>query len=73
MSENLQSAIQSALEAKPTEFKDAIYNEIGLKVQDVLQMKKMEIANVIFNPEQEQESEEDSDFKSEEDNVDEDL
>lgn len=73
--ENIQSAIVSAIDAKPTDFKDAIYSELGRKVEDALLLKKIEISNSIFNNKTEDDAstEDGEDFKSEEENVDEDL
>jgi hypothetical protein len=73
--ENIQSAIQAAIDTMPTDFKDAIYGELARKVDDALLLKKIEISNSVFNNKNEVESSEEdgTDFKSEEENVDEDL
>jgi len=74
MSEYIQNAVQSALDAKPTDFKDAIYSAIQQKVDDAMFLQKMQVANKIFNNNEEEESlEDDSDLFPEEENVDEDL
>jgi hypothetical protein len=73
MSDAIQNAIQAAVGAKPTDFKDQIYAEIGKKVQDALQLKKMQISNAIFNNKDENSDYDDSEFATEEENVDEDL
>jgi hypothetical protein len=69
--ENIQKAIQSALESKPIEFKDYIYNSIQQKVDDTLFVQKMQVANQIFNNREEEPQS--SDLAPEEENVDEDL
>jgi hypothetical protein len=73
--ENIQSAIQAAIDTMPTDFKDSIYGELARKVDDALLLKKIEISNSVFNNKNEVESSEEDgiDFKSEEENVDEDL
>lgn len=74
MSDAIQNAIQAAVEGKPVDFKDEIYAEIGKKVEDLLQIKKMQISSSIFNNNTENsDSEDDLEFESEEENVDEDL
>jgi hypothetical protein len=73
MSDAIQNAIQAAVGAKPIDFKDQIYAEIGKKVQDTLQLKKMQISNAIFNNKDENSEYDDSEFATEEENVDEDL
>ncbi len=72
MSEYIQAAVQSALEAKPTDFKDAIYSAIQQKVDDAMFVQKMQVANKIFNNNEES-LESNSDLVPEEENVDEDL
>jgi len=73
--ENIHNAIQAAIDTSPVDFKSAIYGELASKVDDALLLKKIEISNSIFNNKnEEQASTEDGvDFKSEEENVDEDL
>jgi hypothetical protein len=72
MSDTIQNAIQAAVEAKPVDFKSEIYAEIGKKVEDLLQIKKMQLSNSIFNN-KEDDFEDNSEFEPEEENVDEDL
>ena len=72
MSEHIQSAIDAALNSKPTDFKDSIYNAIQQKVDDAMFLKKMQVANQIFNN-QEESSTNDSELSPEEENIDEDL
>ena len=72
MSEYIQNAVQSALEAKPTDFKDAIYSAIQQKVDDAIFVQRMQVANKIFNNNEES-PESNSDLVPEEENVDEDL
>ncbi len=72
MSEYIQNAVQPALEAKPTDFKTAIYSAIQQKVDDAMFVQKMQVANKIFNNNEES-LESNSDLVPEEENVDEDL
>lgn len=72
MSEHIQTAIDAALNAKPTDFKDSIYNAIQQKVDDAMFLRKMQVANQIFNN-QEESSTNDSELSPEEENIDEDL
>lgn len=73
--ENIQTAIQAAIDTMPTDFKDAIYGELAKKVDDALLLKKIEISNSVFNNKNEDDAsiEDGADFKPEEENVDEDL
>lgn len=75
MSDYINAAIKSAMEAKPTDFKDSIYSAIRSKVDDAMFAKKMHVANQIFNNQEEKEesSEYDSELNSEEENIDEDI
>ncbi len=72
MSEYIQNAVQSALEAKPTDFKTAIYSAIQQTVDDAMFVQKMQVAHKIFNNNEES-LESNSDLVPEEENVDEDL
>jgi hypothetical protein len=74
--ENIQSAIQNAFDAKPSEFKNNILDVLNDKIQNHLQIKKMEFAGSIFNDEEQQQQSNDleTEFQSSsEGNVDEDL
>lgn len=73
--ENIQTAIQAAIDTMPTDFKNAIYGELASKVDDALLLKKIEISNSVFNNKNEDDAsiEDGADFKPEEENVDEDL
>lgn len=75
--ENIQSAIDSAAQGKPHEFKSYIEDILADKVANFLAVKKMEMAGSVFNTGEEQQYE-DSDQQQEfqfssEGNVDEDL
>ena len=72
MSEHIQMAIDAVLNAKPTDFKNNIYNAIQQKVDDAMFLKKMQVANQIFNN-QEESTPSDSELSPEEENIDEDL
>jgi hypothetical protein len=71
--ENIQSAINSALEGKPHEFKGHIEDILADKVSNFLAVKKMELASSIFNNEEQQEDQQQEFQFSSEGNVDEDL
>jgi hypothetical protein len=71
--ENIQSAINSALEGKPHEFKGHIEDILADKVANFLTVKRMELAGSIFNNEEQQEDQQQEFQFSSEGNVDEDL
>jgi hypothetical protein len=73
MSEHIENALISAVESKPLEFKSQIQSALQQKIDDYMQIKKMQIANSIFNKEEEESLDDTSDFNTEEENVDEDL
>ena len=54
--EEIQTAINHAYDAKPSEFKDSILNALNDKIQNHLQVRKMELAGSIFKDEEEQQS-----------------
>lgn len=71
--EHIKTAIASASETKPVEFKAAIDAELKSRIYDSLLNKKMELANAVFN-QYDESDEEDIEFQSSsEGNVDEDL
>ena len=72
--EHIKTAIASASEAKPVEFKAAIDAELKSRIYDSLLNKKMELANAVFNQYDESDEEDNIEFQSSsEGNVDEDL
>jgi len=72
--EHIKTAIASASEAKPVEFKAAIDAELKSRIYDSLLNKKMELANAVFNQYDEGDEEDTIEFQSSsEGNVDEDL
>jgi len=74
--EEIQTAINHAYDAKPSEFKDSILNALNDKIQDHIQVRKMELAGSIFRDEDEEQQSNDSETEfqsSSEGNVDEDL
>jgi len=71
--ENIQSAINSAAQGKPHEFKSYIEDILADKVSNFLAVKKMELAGSIFNNEEQQEDQQQEFQFSSEGNVDEDL
>ena len=71
--ENIQSAIDSASQGKPHEFKSYIEDVLADKVANFLAVKKMEMAGSIFNDEEQQDQQQQEFQFSSEGNVDEDL
>jgi hypothetical protein len=73
--ENIQSAVQNAFDAKPSEFKSDILDALNDKIQSHLMTRKLELAGSIFKDDEEQQSNDlETEFQSSsEGNVDEDL
>jgi hypothetical protein len=71
--EQIQTAIQSAYDAKPSEFKDSILSALADKVQSRLEIKRMELAGSIFNDDTQDKTTETEFQSSSEENVDENL
>lgn len=76
--EEIQAAINHAYDAKPSEFKDSILNALNDKIQDHLQVRRMELAGSIFKDNDEEEKQQSHDSETEfqsssEGNIDEDL
>jgi hypothetical protein len=72
--ENIQTAIQHAYDAKPTDFKSAILDALNDKIQNHISVKRVEMAGSIFkDSEEEIVSGEDEFQSSSEGNVDEEL
>lgn len=57
MSDTIMHAIKSAIEGNAVDFKDAIIDTLGTKVQSALQLKKVEYANSLFVGSQEEQEE----------------
>jgi hypothetical protein len=62
--EQIYNAIQAAAEQDANGFRDAIHAALANKIQDALELKKVEIASNMFNPQEEVSAEE---FTSDED------
>jgi hypothetical protein len=73
--ENVQTAIQHAYDARPAEFKNSILDALNDKIQNHIEVKRMELASSIFKDEEEQQSNDsETEFQSSsEGNVDEDI
>ena len=76
--ENVQTAIQHAYDAKPSEFKSAILDALNDKIADHVSARKMELAGSIFREEDDEEQQQSNDSETEfqsssEGNVDEDI
>ena len=74
--ENVQTAIQHAYDARPAEFKNSILDALNDKIQNHIEVKRMELASSLFKDSEEVEvaSGGEEEFQSSsEGNVDEDL
>ena len=76
--ENVQTAIQHAYDAKPSEFKSAILDALNDKIQNHIEIKRMELAGSIFREDDDEEQQQSNDSETEfqsssEGNVDEDI
>ena len=73
--ENVHTAIQHAYDAKPSEFKSAILDALNDKIQNHIEIKRMELAGSIFKDDENIEvaSDEEEFQSSSEGNVDEEL
>lgn len=74
--ENIQTAIQHAYDARPAEFKNSILDALNDKIQNHIEVKRMELAGSIFREDDEEQQSNDSETEfqsSSEGNVDEDI
>jgi hypothetical protein len=72
--ENIQTAIQHAYDAKPTDFKSAILDALNDKIQNHISVKRVEMAGSIFKDSEEEIASGEEEFQSSsEGNVDEEL
>ena len=76
--ENVQTAIQHAYDAKPSEFKSAILDALNDKIQNHIEIKRMELAGSIFREDDDEKQQQSHDSETEfqsssEGNVDEDI
>lgn len=74
--ENIQTAIQHAYDARPAEFKNSILDALNDKIQNHIEVKRMELASSLFKDDSEEQQSNDSETEfqsSSEGNVDEDL
>jgi hypothetical protein len=46
--ENIQTAIQHAYDARPAEFKNSILDALNDKIQNHIEVKRMELASSLF-------------------------
>ena len=56
--EQIYNAIQAAADQNAAGFRDAIGDALAVKIQDALELKKIEIASNMFNPQEEVSAEE---------------
>jgi hypothetical protein len=72
--ENIQTAIQHAYDAKPTDFKSAILDALNDKIQNHISVKRVEMAGAIFKDSEAETASGEEEFQSSsEGNVDEEL
>ncbi len=76
--ENVQTAIQHAYDARPAEFKNSILDALNDKIQNHIEVKRMELAGSIFREDDDDEEQQSNDSETEfqsssEGNVDEDI
>ena len=56
--ENIQTAIQHAYDAKPAEFKNSILDALNDKIQNHIDVRRMELASSLFKDDEDNEGEE---------------
>jgi len=72
--ENVQTAIQHAYDARPAEFKNSILDALNDKIQNHIEVKRMELASSLFKDSEEEVASGEEEFQSSsEGNVDEEL
>jgi len=72
--ENVQTAIQHAYDARPAEFKTSILDALNDKIQNHIEVKRMELAGSLFKDSEEEVASDEEEFQSSsEGNVDEEL
>ena len=73
--ENIQTAIQHAYDARPAEFKNSILDALNDKIQNHIEVKRMELASSLFKDSEDVTvaSDEEEFQSSSEGNVDEEL
>jgi hypothetical protein len=54
MMEQIYTAIQAAADQDANGFRDAISSALAAKIEDALELKKVEIASNMFNPQEEE-------------------
>jgi len=65
--EQIYTAIQAAAEQDAAGFRDAISSALAAKIEDALELKKVEIASNMFNPQQEEELSAEQEIETDED------
>lgn len=65
--EQIYTAIQAAADQNASEFRDAIGSALAAKIEDALELKKVEIASNMFNPQQDEELGAEQEIESDED------
>ena len=56
--ENVQTAIQHAYDARPAEFKNSILDALNDKIQNHIDVRRMELASSLFKDDEDNEVEE---------------
>jgi hypothetical protein len=65
--EQIYNAIQAAADQNASGFRDAIDAALATKIQDALELKRIEIASTMFNAHSEEEPAEEQEIVSDED------
>ena len=72
--ENVQTAIQHAYDARPAEFKNSILDALNDKIQNHIEVKRMELASSLFKDSEEEVASGEDEFQSSsQGNIDEEL
>jgi len=65
--EQIFTALQAAAQQDANGFRDAIHDALAAKIEDALELKKVEIASTMFSTNQEEELAVDQEIESDED------
>jgi hypothetical protein len=65
--EQIYTAIQAAADQDANSFRDAIGAALAAKIEDALELKKVEIASNMFNPQQDEELAAEQEIETDED------
>jgi hypothetical protein len=65
--EQIYNAIQAAADQNASGFRDAINDALAVKIQDALELKRIEISSSMFNAHSDEQVEEEQEIVSDED------